>query len=92
MTDPVHSPDAPDGAEPRPVSPPSEPPGAPRWVKVSAIIAAVVVLLIVILNLTGHGGSHGPSRHTGAPASITVQPATDDVDAGYQRTWGGSGR
>jgi hypothetical protein len=62
-------------------------------VKVSAIIVGVVVLLVVILNLTGHGGSHGPSRHTGvAPVSVTGLPATDDGDAGHQRTWEGSDR
>jgi hypothetical protein len=44
-----------------PGSPNSEPPGAPRWVKVFGIIAIVVVLLVVILALAG--GQHGPSRH-----------------------------
>ena len=39
------------------------PPGAPRWVKVFAVIAAVVVLLLLILLLTGN--QHGPGRHMG---------------------------
>ena len=47
-------------AEP-PRSPHTTPPGAPRWVKVFAIIAAIVVVAIVILALAG--GEHGPSRH-----------------------------
>ena len=42
--------------------------GAPRWVKVSAIIAVVVVLLLIIVLIASGGGSHGPSRH-GLPAS-----------------------
>ena len=36
-------------------------PGAPRWVKVSAIIAGVLILLVVIALLVG--GDHGPGRH-----------------------------
>ena len=46
-----------------PSSPPEpRPPGAPRWVKVLAIVAAVVVLLVVVVALVG-GGEHGPGRH-----------------------------
>jgi hypothetical protein len=45
----------------KPQSPDPTPPGAPRWVKVFAIIVAVVVVAIVILALAG--GEHGPSRH-----------------------------
>jgi len=40
-------------------------PGAPRWVKVSAIIGGILVLLVVILLLVG-GGQHGPGRHLAA--------------------------
>jgi ABC-type transporter Mla subunit MlaD len=42
--------------------------GTPRWVKVFGIIALVVVVLFVILLITGHGGKHGPGRHTGVAA------------------------
>lgn len=49
MTDPSRPPEA-------------GPPGAPRWVKVSAIVAAVVIAGIVVVALMG-GGGHGPSRH-----------------------------
>lgn len=46
-----------------PTSPPeSKPPGAPRWVKVLAIVAAVVVVVVVVVALMG-GGGHGPGRH-----------------------------
>ena len=38
-------------------------PGAPRWVKASAIILIVVVLLFGGLKLFGVGGEHGPGRH-----------------------------
>jgi hypothetical protein len=48
-------------ADPSP-RPDSRPPGAPRWVKVSAIVAAVVVVLIVVVALVS-GGEHGPGRH-----------------------------
>lgn len=37
-------------------------PGAPRWLKVSAIVALVLILLVVIMMIIG-GGSHGPGRH-----------------------------
>jgi hypothetical protein len=45
-----------------PSSQTGEPPGAPRWVKVFAIIALIVVLLVVNVMVAG-GGNHGPSRH-----------------------------
>lgn len=65
MTDPSHNPDT-GGVGPHRGSPPSTPPRAPRWVKVSAIIVGVLILLVVIAKLTGLGGDHGPGRHTGA--------------------------
>ena len=46
----------------QPGPPGSEPPRAPRWVKVSAIVAAVVVALIIAITLLS-GGEHGPGRH-----------------------------
>jgi hypothetical protein len=42
--------------------PPSYP-GAPRWVKVFAVIVIVLVLLFGGLRLFGVGGEHGPGRH-----------------------------
>ena len=42
--------------------PPSYP-GAPRWVKVFAIVVIVLVLLFGGLRLFGVGGGHGPGRH-----------------------------
>lgn len=51
--------------------PPHDPePGAPRWVKVSAIIAAALVLLLLLLMVLS-GGRHGPGRHlrTGGPGA-----------------------
>lgn len=41
-------------------------PGAPRWVKVTAVIGLVTLLLFLILKLSGH---HGPARHFGAGRS-----------------------
>ena len=40
---------------------PTEPPPAPRWVKVFGIVAAVLALLVLVLVLSG--GGHGPGRH-----------------------------
>ena len=37
-------------------------PGAPRWVKVGAIVAVLVVLLVVLAMVLA-GGEHGPMRH-----------------------------
>ena len=37
--------------------------GAPRWVKVSAVVALVLVVVVVVVLVTGRG-DHGPSRHT----------------------------
>ena len=48
--------------------------GAPRWVKVFAIIALALAVLFVGLKVTGLGGNHGPGRHgrTGtAPSGVT---------------------
>lgn len=47
-------------------------PGAPRWVKVSAVIAVVLLAFVAVALLTGHGpGRHAGSSHDGghsAPA------------------------
>ncbi|MFI9585927.1 hypothetical protein ACIHCQ_29730 [Streptomyces sp. NPDC052236] len=61
-------------------SPPTAPPRAPRWVKVSAIVVGVLILLVLITKLTGLGGDHGPGRHMGAggtgSAGVTeIQPS-----------------
>jgi amino acid permease len=45
--------------------------GTPRWVKVLAIIALVVLALVVV---TGHGGGHGPGRHTMAAETLLATP------------------
>lgn len=45
---------------------PEQPPGAPRWVKVSGVV--VVVLLVVLVVAMLLGGNHGPGRHLGAPS------------------------
>jgi ABC-type transporter Mla subunit MlaD len=48
--------------------------GTPRWVKVLAIIALVVLALVVVLLVTGHGGGHGPGRHTMAAETLLATP------------------
>lgn len=49
------------------------PPGAPRWVKVSAIVALIVVLLFVVVVLIS-GGQHGPGRHMPQPGVGELRP------------------
>ena len=44
-----------------------QPPGMPRWVKLSLIIVAALVLGFVLLQLVGLGGQHGPGMHGAAP-------------------------
>ncbi len=53
--------------------PPDEGNGAPRWVKISAIVAVVVVALFLVVLLVGRG-EHGPGRHAPGGAS---EPARD---------------
>ena len=42
-------------------------PGAPRWVKLSAIIGGILVLLFAVIMFAGVGGPHGPGRHMPSP-------------------------
>jgi hypothetical protein len=56
----THSPFEPnDGGAPSPETPP----GAPRWVKLSAAVALAFVVLFLVLHLTGSG--MGPGMHGG---------------------------
>ena len=48
--------------------------GAPRWVRVSAILAAVVVLLLILLMILS-GGRHGPGRHLRTGGAGVSAPA-----------------
>ena len=51
---------------------PVEPPGRPRWVKVSLLVALAIIVLFVVLQFVG-GVDHGPGRHTGGddpPSSV----------------------
>ena len=50
----------------------AEPPGAPRWVKVTALVALVAALLIGLLLLFG-GGNHGPGRHSAADGVVASE-------------------
>ncbi len=58
-------------------------PGAPRWVKLSALIGGALALCVVLLMLAGGGsGHHGPGRHISSrdaggqtmPSSVTAAP------------------
>lgn len=67
---------------------PPQPPGTPRWVRITLIVVAVFVLALVVkLVVDGGGSGHGPSRHgaTGAPllpamaAGISSAPPAADL-------------
>jgi len=54
-------------------APPDDGNGAPRWVKISAIVAVAVVVVFLVVLIVG-SGQHGPGRHTpGGPS----EPAPD---------------
>lgn len=40
-----------------------QPPGMPRWVKITLIVVAVFVLALVVKFVVDGGSGHGPSRH-----------------------------
>ena len=46
-----------------------QPPGIPRWVKVSGLVVLIVILMLVVVGLVfgvEHGpGQHGPSTENG---------------------------
>jgi hypothetical protein len=47
------------------------PPGAPRWVKVTAVVVLALALLVVVALLVG--GEHGPARHSSLGEPITSE-------------------
>lgn len=50
-----------------------QPPGLPRWVKISALLAALLLVALLIALLVG--GNHGPARHQGDAAGGRHEPA-----------------
>lgn len=64
-------------------------PGAPRWVKVFAVIAVVAVVMVVVMLLAG--GNHGPGRHaSGDPGGPgTTSAVTQSGVGGHQSPSGG---
>ena len=84
MADPPRFRDAGDGTGVEPDR--GSPPGAPRWVKVSAIVVGILILLVVIVKLTGVGGSHGPGRHTGSSGTPFVSVTDLRVTSGANPT------
>lgn len=43
-----------------PVEP--KPPGAPRWLRVSAIVVGIIVVVLIVVAIVS-GGEHGPRQH-----------------------------
>ena len=66
---------------------PDQPPGLPRWVKISGVV--VVVLLVVLVVAMLMGGNHGPGRHQmGAPVGGSQSVAASaDVDRLVSARW-----
>ena len=52
-----------------------QPPGVPRWLKISAVVVAVVIVVVVIVMVLV-GGDHGPGRHLGAGPGSEAALAT----------------
>jgi hypothetical protein len=44
-----------------------DPPGAPRWVKVSAVLVLLIIAVAVLV--AAIAGDHGPMRHS-APTAV----------------------
>jgi hypothetical protein len=47
------------------------PPGAPRWVKVTALVVLALALLVVVALVVA--GKHGPARHWSLGEPITTE-------------------
>jgi hypothetical protein len=80
-----------DGTDGGVARPGARPPGAPRWVKVCAVIAGVVLVLLVVVKLTGTGGEHGPGRHMGAgraQSTVVVEYAGFGGPMSGTSSWG----
>lgn len=61
--------------------------GAPRWVKVSAIVAGILLLVVVAVMLLS-GGQHGPARiRTGRARLISRCTAKLRQRAGVNPGW-----
>lgn len=48
-------------------------PGAPRWVKVLALVALLLVVLLAVLHLTGNSLG-GPGSHLPSPEQVVRLP------------------
>lgn len=60
-------------------------PGAPRWVKVSAILGGVLVLLIAVLIFAGGGlARHGPGRHASGNDAPSSHVTDDRPGSGHR--------
>lgn len=62
------------------------PPGAPRWVKVTAIVIVVVVLALIVSKLAGV--EHGPGRHGGSDGQTPSSVVAPDAASSGQSSGG----
>ena len=59
-------------------APPEQPPGVPRWLKVSAAVALVIIVALTVVLLAS--GGHGPPRHlSGLLPPVPTAPAPGDA-------------
>lgn len=60
-----------------------QPPGIPRWVKISGIVVGIFILVLVITMLAG--GNHGSDRHKPSAAAHAGQTLTVGSSLGSPR-------
>jgi hypothetical protein len=59
-----------------------EPPGVPRWVKVTGMVTGGFVVLLVLAALV-LGGDHGPGRHVGGDEASPAHTAPPGANGGH---------
>ena len=62
MTDPDRPVDATDSEVQAQLA---QPPGMPRWVKITLLVVGLLVLILIATAVFAAGGSHGPGMHGG---------------------------
>lgn len=76
MTDPDRAGDA-TGSEVKPELP--QPPGMPRWVKITLLAVGLLVLILIATAVFAGGGSHRPGMHGG----LAGVPSSSGTNASY---------
>lgn len=73
MTDPHRAAEVTDATDPIQLP---EPPGMPRWVKITLVVVGVLALVLIGTAFFGNGGGgHGPGLHGALPDTTSVSAA-----------------